>query len=266
VELSTSQLLRGYLLSSIASFGAEKMEVSVGKRIKLDPRVDARAAQMRPPMTTTSTNELGRKPKAAPAATVMDPDGDLLLRVGAELPGVQTTDFRVCSAAMRRASPVWKSMLFGPWSEAKPRRGNWVVNLPEDNPAPLLVILTIIHGRFSDVPRGMWIPQLYDVLVVLDKYDLMGIIQPWYRYWAGIASNPPKRSATAAASQCPGEYAIMRIHAGWELGVEDAVVRGTTYLIFMLGYKKTSFLYEDREVTFGSHSGPPGIEGMFVDA
>jgi hypothetical protein len=164
------------------------METPVGKRIKLDPRANASAAQM----TTTSTNELGRKPKAAPPATVMDPDGDLLLRVGAELPGVQTTDFRVCSAAMRRASQVWKSMLFGPWSEAKPKKGTWVVNLPEDNPTALLVILTIIHGRFSDVPRGMWLPQLYDVLIALDKYDLMGLIQPWYKYWACVASNPPK--------------------------------------------------------------------------
>jgi hypothetical protein len=94
----------------------------------------------------------------------------------------------------------------------------------------------------------------------------MGLIQPWYKYWACVASNPPKPSSTVAASQCPGEYAIMRMHTGWELGVQEAVVFGMTHLVFMLGYKKTSFWYEDREVTFGSHCGPPGIEGKFIDA
>jgi hypothetical protein len=49
----------------------------------------------------------------------------------------------------------------------------------------------------------------------------------------------------------------MRIHAGWELGLRDMVVERMTYLVFMLGHKRTSFWYEDREVRFGSHSGQP---------
>ncbi len=46
---------------------------------------------------------------------VVDPEGDLSLLVGAELPGAEPLIFQVCSAALRRASPVWKAMLSGPW-------------------------------------------------------------------------------------------------------------------------------------------------------
>lgn len=49
----------------------------------------------------------------------MDPDGDMLLRIGSEV-NEPTSDFIVCSASLRRASPVWKAMLFGPWLESKP--------------------------------------------------------------------------------------------------------------------------------------------------
>ena len=76
---------------------------------------------------------------------MVDAEGDLLLNVGAKLAGVKPWSFRVCSAALRRASAVWKSMLFGPWVEAKPAEGDWTVNLPEDNPESFNVLLAIFH-------------------------------------------------------------------------------------------------------------------------
>lgn len=56
--------------------------------------------------------------------TEVDAGGDLILRVGTDF-SVETAgrDFKVCSAALRRASHVCKAMLFGPWKEARPEAG-----------------------------------------------------------------------------------------------------------------------------------------------
>ena len=76
---------------------------------------------------------------------VMDPDGDLILLVGCETQSPEQ-EVLVCSRSMRRASPVWKKMLYGNFKEAKPAQGQWTVSLPDDEPEPML---TILHA----VPR-----------------------------------------------------------------------------------------------------------------
>lgn len=80
---------------------------------------------------------------------VIDPDGDLTFRT-------PTSTFKVCSAALRRASPVLKAMLFGPWKVSKPSNGTaWVVDLREDSDVALAFILPIIHGQLRNVPRKL---------------------------------------------------------------------------------------------------------------
>ncbi len=59
-----------------------------------------------------STEE--EKPEEPVMEVVVDSEGDLSLFVGAELSGAEPRHFQVCSAALRRASPVWKVMLSGP--------------------------------------------------------------------------------------------------------------------------------------------------------
>ncbi|KAL2171513.1 hypothetical protein VTG60DRAFT_2681 [Thermothelomyces hinnuleus] len=116
---------------------------------------------MPPPTTAGSVHPNG------PQMIEMDVDGDLVLRVGSELGKAQ--DFRVCSATMRRASPIWKAMLFGPWKEAKPTEGNWRVDLPDDNPWPTSILLAIIHSKFRPVQRVKSLGEMHEILLVADK-------------------------------------------------------------------------------------------------
>ncbi|KAK4239774.1 hypothetical protein C8A03DRAFT_13842 [Achaetomium macrosporum] len=115
----------------------------------------------------------------------MDTDGDLILRVGSD-GTAEMTDFKVCSATLRRVSPVFKAMLFGTWIESKPPRHSgrqWMVSLPEDDPSAMRVILHIVHGHFDKVPASSTSYALSDLVVTADKYDMLRCLRPWAAKW-----------------------------------------------------------------------------------
>jgi hypothetical protein len=112
-------------------------------------------------------------------SVVLDPDGDLHLRAA-------TTTFKICSAALRRTSPVWKAMLFGPWKELKPNRNGeeqWLIELPEDPPVALHIAATIAHGQIAALPNRILIPTFADLLIFTDKYDMREVIRPFIPRW-----------------------------------------------------------------------------------
>jgi hypothetical protein len=209
----------------------------------------------------------------------IDNDGDLLLRVGARHGPENPLEFKVCSATMRRASPVWKNMLFGPWKEAKPAQGDWIVELPEDKPSTIKTLLSIIHGLFANVPKSVTLPVLNDILILADKYDVIHIVRPWAGTWAEAVKNPKSSKATASiptyyyghplSSAVPvleltGKDHVMRIHAAWELGCEDVVSAEITDFVFNLsvvGGKTTWYYYKFESLEFHSHFGPPDLVG-----
>ncbi|AEO63655.1 uncharacterized protein THITE_2015701, partial [Thermothielavioides terrestris NRRL 8126] len=156
----------------------------------------------------------------------LDSDGDLLLRVGFERAGEEALEVQVCSATMRRASPVWKAMLFGPWKESKPAEGDWVADLPEDDPWPILVILRIIHGAFDEVPEDLSLSELSRILVYTDKYDMVHVLRPMARRWV--------YALVSRAEHLTGQEHVLRLHAAWELGCEAVVAAEVTDLVFNL--------------------------------
>ena len=95
----------------------------------------------------------------------LDSSGDLRLQVGPK-----QQDYVVCSKTMERTSTVWKKMLSGGFAESKPLNTDtkWVVALPEDKPEPMLVVLNIIHSRFSFVPEKLTVLELYYILVLTE--------------------------------------------------------------------------------------------------
>lgn len=139
--------------------------------------------------------------------TYLEPDGDLRLRVG---PDTEYKDFVVCSRVMGRSSPIWKKMLFGGFKESKPPEGEWIVPLPDDLPDALLTVLNIVHGKFTEVATEMSIEQLYAVLELTDKYDMIQKLQPWASAWSSLL-----------LLGNPREFALERIFAAWELGQQD---------------------------------------------
>jgi hypothetical protein len=196
----------------------------------------------------------------SPEQTIhVDPEGDLVLRVGSELG--TPADIRVCSSTMRRASLVWKSMLFGPWKESKPALGDWVVSLPEDKTWAMRVLLSIAHGNFGDVPKTVDVVQLYDIVMLADKYALLRMLQPWVNPWIDSVQNQEKIT---------GQEWLMRAHAAWELGEEKLLAASIQDLMWGMTVQSTDegdtrISYEGGDaLTFEEHLGPPDLLGMGV--
>jgi hypothetical protein len=142
----------------------------------------------------------------------IDPDGDLRLRVGSDTKdGMQ--DFVVCSRTIGRSSPVWKTMLFSGYKEAKPIEGEWIVSLPVEDSKALLTILNIIHGRFAEVPKNPSVEQLYRILALTHKYDMVKKVEPWATPWSD-------RLASLSEGQEKGGDAMLTFVAR-ELGQEQ---------------------------------------------
>ncbi|CCC07151.1 unnamed protein product [Sordaria macrospora k-hell] len=141
----------------------------------------------------------------------IDPKGDLFLETSTE--NFKSKRFRVCSRALRRQSPVWEQMLFGPWKESKPADGKeWVVHLVGDPAGPLEIVLSIIHGKFDTVPDRLPIETLHQLLIITNKYDITSIVRPWRGQWLKEAST---------AHRCLVAQSVVKsLYIAWELGDE----------------------------------------------
>ncbi|KAK3488020.1 uncharacterized protein B0T23DRAFT_322521 [Neurospora hispaniola] len=139
----------------------------------------------------------------------IDPDGDL--RIDATANPCDRYRFRVCSNTLRRQSPVWKQMLFGPWKEARPTDGSaWLVEFPDDPADPLHILLSIIHAKFEPVPPHPTVSRIHSILILAHKYDITSIARPWCSQWLQVASelNPPAAKV------------VESLYIAWELGDE----------------------------------------------
>ena len=107
--------------------------------------------------------------------TEVGPSGDLTLQVGV---GEHRKAFIVSSKAMSLASHVWCKML-DPTRLCEQKR----VDLLDDDPDALLILLRISHLQFSNVPLHVEYTILVHLAVLCDKYEMAQILLPWIRPW-----------------------------------------------------------------------------------
>ena len=118
-----------------------------------------------------------------------DADGDVLLLLHDNLGGVAR--FQVSSSALCLASPVFRAMLGanGSFKESKSlqeRKGSEPpieITLGGDNPQAMAVILRIIHHQHDYVPESLSEINLWQIAVLVDKYDLREAIKLWINLW-----------------------------------------------------------------------------------
>ncbi|KAK2016779.1 hypothetical protein LZ32DRAFT_635712 [Colletotrichum eremochloae] len=120
-----------------------------------------------------------------------DPRGDLTFRVDQK-------DILVCSRTVARSSTVFRAMLFTGFAESKPEgESTWIVDLPDDEFHPTLLLLAMIHGHFGSVPNTLKPEELYELLVVADKYDMIHTLKPMVSTWY----QPHKDAITVAGNE-----------------------------------------------------------------
>ncbi|KAF6812009.1 hypothetical protein CMUS01_13153 [Colletotrichum musicola] len=111
---------------------------------------------------------------------VFDEPSELFLRVGADHVD-EAVVFSVCPKALTRLSKVFDRMLNGGFAESRPtdKEQRWEIELPDDKPASLRILMDIMHGRVHEVPKEMGLADLWDVIVAADKYDVVHLLRPW---------------------------------------------------------------------------------------
>ena len=120
----------------------------------------------------------------------VDPSGQLKLSLRHEDPRTKITTmskFVVSPHAMCLASPVWKASLDteGPW--ARQRSTDKGLQIFDDDPEALLILLNIAHLQFLRVPTSLSFDQLFHVAVICDKYDIAELVLPWLKIWFACA-------------------------------------------------------------------------------
>lgn len=188
----------------------------------------------------------------------VDPDGDLILRAGAQT-GLAERSFRVCASALRRSSPVWKKMLFGPFKESKPAFGVWQVSLPEDNPVALGILLHIVHANFPLVPHKPSLEELYDVFRLANKYDMITTLKPWAAAWLEVAES--------FAGTTDGRDMAALAYIAWELGQVDLQRKMMKELVMNCALDGEGRMITHDGVVLDKFDpiGPPGLLGKFVN-
>ncbi|KAL1839663.1 hypothetical protein VTJ49DRAFT_1273 [Mycothermus thermophilus] len=99
------------------------------------------------------------------------------------------TSFKVCSSTMRRPSPVWKAMLFGPWKEAKQSTAapGWSSS-PKTRPRHLQLLPV-------------------DITLLTDKYCMEHAVKPWIHEWrkdATLNCNTATKTSTTTSTTATG--------------------------------------------------------------
>ncbi|KAL2017484.1 hypothetical protein VTK56DRAFT_2080 [Thermocarpiscus australiensis] len=132
---------------------------------------------------TDSANNDNNSNSCAPVSVEeLDPRGDLTLIAGEE-----KVAFRVCSRSLARSSRFWDTMLYGPFREGRGQQSKekWEIELPEDNPEGLRIILLVVHSKYSAIPQVLPRSTLFHASVLCDKYDMILIRQLWIAHALG---------------------------------------------------------------------------------
>lgn len=133
-------------------------------------------------MTSHSSdpNTKANNPDIISKTVHIDQYGDLKLIVGDD-----KVCFVVCSRALARSAPFWNTLLYGPFTEAKPPDGNdWIIKLPEDHPGALEVVLNLIH--WPGQPEKITAVDLnlaFEVAVLTDKYSMTHCLTSHAQQW-----------------------------------------------------------------------------------
>ncbi|CVL03506.1 uncharacterized protein FPRN_11801 [Fusarium proliferatum] len=92
--------------------------------------------------------------------------------------------YRVSSAHLILASPVFKAMLDGPFKESSHNKdGRFEVKTSECSAEALLILLDIMHGHHRDVPETIEISLLTEMAILVDYYECHEIVEMFAENW-----------------------------------------------------------------------------------
>lgn len=198
-------------------------------------------------MASTTKNAALATPQAPTIATekppierflVFDDSGRLLIDVvnkNDDGPHGKSTRRHRCSLdAMKRASPAWKSKIFGSEGEERPELAtddeDRAVVLDDDPPRAITMQLALIHERPELVPRFHNNPDtqgvcmfIYEFMTTADRYGVLPLFRPFVSHWLPHAR---------PTSEDMDRHYVHRMEAAWQLGAVGLVQDHVRKLVY----------------------------------
>ena len=121
--------------------------------------------------------------RTGPATLVIDPEGDLYMKLDAG-------SLKVSHKALSLSSPVFLAMLGAnsKFKEATNMTLDYdriqIISFEEDSFETMTIMTRIMHLQSDQVPATITFRQLYQVAILCDKYDLKRFLGPWTDIWA----------------------------------------------------------------------------------
>ncbi|KAJ1325459.1 hypothetical protein MN608_08652 [Microdochium nivale] len=117
--------------------------------------------------------------------------------------------FRVSSRHLSLASPVFQQMLNGPWKEAALATAGGgdrrKIEASEWDTEATVILMDIIHGHFSQVPRAVSLELLAKIAILVDYYKCHEIVCLFSSMWiADLKKREAVSSSLAAAGGAAG--------------------------------------------------------------
>ncbi|KAI1388103.1 uncharacterized protein F4822DRAFT_302346 [Hypoxylon trugodes] len=127
---------------------------------------------------TRPTTSDSQAPKHKTPVVNFHVDSDVFIQVKAA--SGQVT-FKVSSANLAFASPVWRSIIYGDHTTRSDAE-DWVIKV-DGNPQALHTVFDIIHYKFNGVPEVTSLDELYEIAAVTSQYLCTHLVYPWARKW-----------------------------------------------------------------------------------
>ncbi|KAG9500566.1 hypothetical protein J7337_009047 [Fusarium musae] len=92
------------------------------------------------------------------------------------------------------ASPIFKTMVAGPFAEGKvDSSGIRLITASDWDPEAFKIVLTIMHGYNRDVPRSLSLEKLVKVAIIVNYYDCLESVEIYAGIWLeALRSELPK--------------------------------------------------------------------------
>lgn len=129
-----------------------------------------------------SQSDVSEDTRRGPATLVVDPEGDLYMKLNGG-------SLKVSRKALSLSSPVFLAMLgaSSKFKEATNRTvdfdGVQILSFEEDSFETMTILTRIMHLQSDQVPATIAFKLLYQVAVLCDKYDLKRCLGPWTDIW-----------------------------------------------------------------------------------
>lgn len=192
-----------------------------------------------------------------PGSDNITPSGDAMLHPSGDLliyHNEFTIPLLLCSKAFALLCKPWAKMVeyrMVMGSEESKEDERMKIDLSDDDPIALSILLYISHLRFEMVPSFLSLKQLFALSVLTDKYEATRMVRPWIAHWLSIWN---------IASM---ETKVANVWIAWEFGLLEDFERIATALVLDAEIKddSDSLFYNSKELP---GEVPPGLIGMRV--